>query len=524
MAVKPLKINTGLSKKDQAAVAKAYISGGGSSSNISYGTPDVPAELPAARGNEFAPAFEAELKKRGISADEAFNNYSVSGLTNYFSGQGSLPQARLSSQSLSSQSLSPQTLTSQGLTTGPSITLPSAPSYSDPGRVNNGGLVNALSEENQLDAESNLFVKNQQDPEAKRSFDMQRALQDLIPKRENINDNKQIRTQNAEVMKQKQVVSDYTSQLNSVVAKQNADLLNLRGIGSQEGVTETVYGGQQATINREAAVKALPIQAALAGAQGNLQLAQDYLSQLKVMKQEEIDNNFQYKMQVFGSIKDFVTNSEKTRLDKLERDENRSYQERRDNVNAQDQWAKVAISNGQSSLVSGIANLNPASPTFTQDIARYQSQIKDASNQRANASSLGVAITPEDQRTLVGGGFGQSDISQLQKDINQYGVAAILDDSDAPADRKLSDAQKAAIRKVYGVADPKKTREQIASAVTAKVAQDVLEKTYSDEEMKRFAEEDGMRHWYSPWSSEKENWLASEKARQRVIDLYAAQE
>jgi len=380
MAVKPLKINTGLSKKDQAAVAKAYTSGGGLSSNISYGTPDVPAELPAARGNEFAPAFEAELKKRGISADEAFNNYSVSGLTNYFSGQGSLPQARLSSQSLS-----PQTLTSQGLTTGPSITLPSAPSYSDPGRINNGGLVNPLSEESQFDAQSNLFIKNQQkqDPEAQRGLDIQKMLLDINPKKENINDNKQIRTQNAEVMKQKQVVSDYTSQLNSVVAKQNADLLNLRGIGSQEGVTETVYGGQSAAINREAAIKALPIQAQLAGAQGNLQLAQEYLTQLTTIKQEEINNTFQYKMQVFDSIKGFVTSSEKTRLDKLEKDENRRYQEKRDNVNAQDQWTKVAISNGQSSLVSGIANLNPASPTFTQDIARYQSQIVDASNQRA---------------------------------------------------------------------------------------------------------------------------------------------
>lgn len=383
MAVKPLKISTGLSKKDQAAVAKAYTAGGGSSSNISYGTPD----LPAARGNEFAPAFEAELKKRGISADEAFNNYSVSGLTNYFSGQGSLPQARLSQQSLS-----PQTLTSQGLTTGPSITLPSAPSYSDPGRINNGGLVNALSEEGELDAESNLFVKRQQDPEAQRQLDTQRMLQDLIPKRENINDNKQIRTANAEVMKQKQVVSDYTSQLNSVVAKQNADLLNLRGIGSQEGVTETVYGGQSAAINREAAIKALPIQAQLAGAQGNLQLAQDYLTQLTTIKQEEINNTFQYKMQVFDSIKDFVTSSEKTRLDKMEKDENRLYQEKRDNVNAQDQWAKIAISNGQSSLVNGIANLNPASPTFTQDLARYQSQIVDASNQRANETKAKTKI------------------------------------------------------------------------------------------------------------------------------------
>lgn len=290
-------------------------------------------------------------------------------------------------RTLSGASSRSSSITSSSLASAPSISLPSAPSYSNPGVVNNGGLISSLSDNYDYNPETNSFVGKQQDPEEKRSLDLQNQLLNAIPQKENVLQDKEVQRQQREVQQQQKVVADYTSQLNSVVAQQNADLLNLRGVGAKEGVTETVYGGQAATINREAAVKALPIQAALAGAQGNLQLAQDYLTQLTTWKQEEINNTFQYKMALYGSIKDFVTGKEKTRLDQLEKDENRLYQEKRDNINSQDEWSKVAIQNGQSYLVQGIHSLDPASPTFSQDLARFQSQIVDASNSRANANA-----------------------------------------------------------------------------------------------------------------------------------------
>ena len=294
----------------------------------------------------------------------------------------------ISPTSASGTSFGTSSISSSSLAPSASISLPSAPSYSNPGAINNGGLVSSLSSEYEYDAQSNTFVKKEQDPEAERGLDLQNMLQDLIHQKESVFEDRDIRRQNEEIQQQKQIVADYTAQLNNVVAQQNADLLNLRGIGSREGVTETVYGGQAATINREAAIKALPIQAALAGAQGNLELAQGYLTQLTSWKQEEINNEFTYKMALYSSIKDFVTGSEKNRLDQLEKEADRSYNEKRDNVQAQDAWSKYAIQNGQSSLVTRINALNPASPTFAQELSTIQSQMVDASHVRANAAAV----------------------------------------------------------------------------------------------------------------------------------------
>lgn len=289
----------------------------------------------------------------------------------------------ISPTALNTSGFGSTSITSASTAPSPSISLPSAPSYANPGKINNGGLINGQTDY-ELDPETGLFTVKEQDPETGRALDIQNLIQDLIPQKESASDDRDVRRQQQEVQKKRQIVGDYTSQLNSVVAQQNADLLNLRGVGSREGVTETVYGGQAATINREAAIKALPIQAALAGAQGNLELAQDYLTQLTSWKQEQIDNEYDYKIALYGSIKDFVTTSEKRRLDEMEKQEERAYNEKAANIKSQDEWTKMAIQNGQSNLVQSIAALNPASPTFARELSAIQSRVIDASNLRAN--------------------------------------------------------------------------------------------------------------------------------------------
>jgi hypothetical protein len=304
-----------------------------------------------------------------------------------------------------------------------------------------------MSESYQYDPATNSFVtkpQTDQKSETQGKLDLQNMLQELITKKENVYDNPDVRRQQADVQQKQQQVSDLTAQLNNVVAQQNADLLKLRGVGSQEGVTETVYGGQAATINREAAIKALPIQAALSAAQGNLKLAEDYLTQLTTWKKEEIDNDFAYKSAVRDSVRDFVKGEEKARLDALDKQEQRSYQEKRDNINSQDAWMKFAVQNGQSTLVSAIAALDPASTIFAQSLASITQQLKPkADTQVVEVGGRKVLIDTQTGATVRDLGASSSGtqssklsstiVTQLKNALNESKFAG------AEADGKYAD-------------------------------------------------------------------------------------
>lgn len=105
-------------------------------------------------------------------------------------------------------------------------------------------------------------------------------------------------------------VKNQTASLNSIIAKQQSDLLQLRGTGSANGVTEAVYGGQQAQINREAAIAALPVQAALLAAQGNLDEATKQIDKLFDLKKEEATAKYNYQSKMVDAVFNFATTAQ----------------------------------------------------------------------------------------------------------------------------------------------------------------------------------------------------------------------
>ena len=115
----------------------------------------------------------------------------------------------------------------------------------------------------------------------------------------------------AKLRQKEQAVNNYQSELNGIVAKQQQDLLQLRGTGSQQGVTEAVYGGQQAQINREAAIAALPVQAQLSAAQGNLELAQKQVERLFALKSEDIDRQYKYRVDMGNAVLGIANEAQK---------------------------------------------------------------------------------------------------------------------------------------------------------------------------------------------------------------------
>lgn len=124
------------------------------------------------------------------------------------------------------------------------------------------------------------------------------------------------------------VVDDYTAQLKTIEAKAQADQLSLEGQG--RGIPEAIIGGQQAKIQREAAIKALPVAALLEAAQGRYEAAQSHVDTMFKIISDEIDNDRQYRKDVFNAVVPFMTAQEKRRLDLLDREDDRNDQARKE--------------------------------------------------------------------------------------------------------------------------------------------------------------------------------------------------
>lgn len=120
------------------------------------------------------------------------------------------------------------------------------------------------------------------------------------------------------IKRKQELVSNYQSQLNAIVAKSQADQLAVTGQG--RGIPEVIIGGQQAQIAKEAAIQALPIQAQLSAAQGDLEMAEKNLQTYYQIKSQDIQNQYNYKMKLFDVAYDIASKEQQNKID-LKRDE-----------------------------------------------------------------------------------------------------------------------------------------------------------------------------------------------------------
>lgn len=374
-------------------------------------------------------------------------------------------------------------ISSSSISASPAVVLPSRPVPQNPGKINNGGLIgNGYT----VDPTTNMLVSGTQvapqpsaDAESSRRLSIQKMFQELIPQKDSVLADKDVKRQQKEVIKQQQEVANYTAQLNSIVAQQNADLLSTRGTASKEGVTEAVYGGIEAEINREAAIKALPVQAALSAAQGNLEIAQDYLTQLTTWKKEQIDNDYNYKVALVDSVKEFLTGEEKIRADKIKEDSQRAWEIMKMNISDQDEWARTAMSKGHTNLVQAISNLDPGSPYFREQLGALTSRI-------TSSDSSGSVVSYFTKSQIANGaaasGMSVSDFKQLSVDeANRWinGADSGLVDGRLPASDLV--AHKASLKKLVDEGSSRSDIEQMLSEANLPPADELALLLYLDE-------------------------------------------
>ena len=200
------------------------------------------------------------------------------------------------------------------------------------------------------------------------------------------------------------------AQIQGVINRRDAKNLQIEGEAGGI-VTRDIIGRKQQDVNRQAAIEALPLQsaalaaqAAVAAAQGEaefaqstLKIAQDKLNMAFSLKSQDMQNAYDTKKENRAAIFDFLSNEQKSRADKIQKQEDRDFTTQQNNLNFAQSLSVEAIKNGQGDLAAQITTLDPKSPTYQQDLAELQGQIKSESEEDreltiSEATNLGVPI------------------------------------------------------------------------------------------------------------------------------------
>ena len=348
-------------------------SGSGNTSIPSYATSTVGYSQPA--GPQLPVSINAGQQKTSSGGGSSYG--SISGGGTYLSDYAPAQQAprTITSSLMGGPTNTASRVSGGGTVSQTPLTLSSSPTSVNPGGIDNTKMAGALAgyyklnDKGVLELDTTKSNSDQAAEDAKSLFDKYYKEPGLVSEDPEV---VQARQQRQQIQ---QALQAPTSELNAVIAKQNQDLLQLRQTGSQEGVTEAVYGGQTNAINYNAAIRALPLQASIASLQGDLKLAQDYLTELTAMKTEQINRQSKYNEALFSAISGAVTKSEERAYEELKTANANKTKTVQDNVAAQDAWSKIAIQNGQGNLIKSITNLDSSSPDFTQQLGQITSGI-----------------------------------------------------------------------------------------------------------------------------------------------------
>lgn len=204
----------------------------------------------------------------------------------------------------------------------------------------------------------------------------------------------------------------------------------ISGGGTLTAGSGEVLSRQQTESNRQAAIESLPLQGQALVAQAKILVAQndaETASQILNLAKQKMDtlfnlkitdaqNLYNYNKEIRNRVWDYLTEKEKTQLAALQKEDDRKYQEQKDNLTQAQLLSVKAMEAGQADIAGKITQLDPKSPTFLADLAKLQAQIKIQSPEVKSLMTKypDAGILPTDDYTTASAKLKNSRIYQEQ--------------------------------------------------------------------------------------------------------------
>jgi hypothetical protein len=182
------------------------------------------------------------------------------------------------------------------------------------------------------------------------------------------------------------LVKTYTNQINEINSKATADKLQLRQTGSQEGVTEPVYGGQASEIDRNAAIQTLRVAPLLSAAQGDYETAQKHVDDYFKILSDDADSQYKYQIDLYNTAFSYADKEEQRQLQEKANQKTVNHSDLQAAISDANSVASTALANGQGNIYESITTIpKPSilSSTFEQDLANYNAKVATLARQIA---------------------------------------------------------------------------------------------------------------------------------------------
>lgn len=211
--------------------------------------------------------------------------------------------------------------------------------------------------------------------------------------------------------KAQKLANDENAKLQAIIKQGQANQLSV--VGQGRGIPEAIIGGQQAQFARETAIQALPVQASLEAAQGNLAAATATFDKLFQAKQQDAQNKLSYGFKVIDTISQFASEKDKIALDYVKMQEQRKYAIEDSNRSTINELIKSSSPFGLTSdVATRVSNLDMTKPDSIAQASSLLSPFLSKANRELKSvgDNLYMYDKNTNKLTLVGGqGGGSSD-------------------------------------------------------------------------------------------------------------------
>jgi hypothetical protein len=154
------------------------------------------------------------------------------------------------------------------------------------------------------------------------------------------------------VQERRQQEADLSSQLNSIVTSAQESKLSIGG--ADRGISAGVAATQSSEIDRQAAIKALPISAQLAAAQGNLALAEQEYNTLFQIKSVDAENKYNRNKESLQQFIELASSQDKARLELIDKQEDRKFEKAQASIKSQNALASTLLKNQAPSSIRSL--------------------------------------------------------------------------------------------------------------------------------------------------------------------------